>query len=332
MKLGPLKAHEDEVKCIDFSQDDMRLVSGSEDYKIIIWNCVLGIPIMELLEGHQAGINFVRYSFDSRVIFSVGSDNRIVSWSAESGEILNKNLSENNIYGFDVSMNGIFIKYICFLIILDEKIIYGGPNKKALIWDYRQFEGRQFCRKISFQNDILKVFWRNEADLFIVFENEIKIYFEFYRDESFFFENGLMLCQFYSNPESLTTEEFLRICNGKEGEIYPFFYNFLHVVAYTDDYNSFFEKKLSELLKKKGVKLNFEAFFELDIHGKSCYDIIIEKKNRNLIKMIFHYIAKNYTPNELMKFDFLNKITIKMMNQIIEVFGKDTSLLSIIKN
>ena len=211
---------------------------------------------------------------------------------------------------------------------IGEQLIFGGSNKTVSIWNYTHFEHEDFFKEITFNKEILDLYWRNESDLFIVFDNEIKIYFDFFSDERFFFEKGLKLCKFFNEPESTNDVELLRICNGKEGEIFPFYYNFLHVVAYTDDYNSFFERKMKQLLKKKGAVINFQAFFDADIHGKSCCDIIIEKKNRNLIKIIFNYIAKNYRPDEIMKYDFLNKFTTKLFNEIINVFGKDTSLIS----
>ena len=101
-----LIGHEDEVKCMSFSPDDIRLVTGSEDYKIIVWNCILGTIIHEFIDIHSSGINKVFFSFDGSTLFSVGSDNKIVSWDAEKGELMRKIDYPFSINGSDISKEG----------------------------------------------------------------------------------------------------------------------------------------------------------------------------------------------------------------------------------
>ena len=91
---------------MSFSPDDIRLVTGSEDYKIIVWNCILGTIIYEFIDGHSSGINKVFFSFDGSTLFSVGSDNKIVSWDAEKGELMNKRDFPFSINGSDISQEG----------------------------------------------------------------------------------------------------------------------------------------------------------------------------------------------------------------------------------
>ena len=48
-----LKGHEDQVNRVSFSYDDKKIVSGSNDRTIIIWNADTGQPIGRPLRGHE---------------------------------------------------------------------------------------------------------------------------------------------------------------------------------------------------------------------------------------------------------------------------------------
>src|SRR5258706_296185 len=73
------------IQSVCYSPDGTRVVSGSYDKKIRIWDAESGTVIGEPLTGHTAGVNSVAYSPDGRHIISGSSDSTIRIWDAETG-------------------------------------------------------------------------------------------------------------------------------------------------------------------------------------------------------------------------------------------------------
>ncbi|PAV22983.1 WD40 domain containing protein [Pyrrhoderma noxium] len=87
LAVGPLTGHMDSVDSVAYSPDGTRLVSGSSDRTVRIWNPATG-DLLSTLNGHSRQVSSVAYSFDGSRIVSGSNDNTILVWDAQSGQIV----------------------------------------------------------------------------------------------------------------------------------------------------------------------------------------------------------------------------------------------------
>ncbi|KAL0945632.1 hypothetical protein HGRIS_014786 [Hohenbuehelia grisea] len=80
-----LHGHTDWISSVAFSPDDTRIVSGSWDNTIRVWDASTGSPTMPPLEGHTNTVNSVAFSPDGARIVSGSWDNTIRVWDASTG-------------------------------------------------------------------------------------------------------------------------------------------------------------------------------------------------------------------------------------------------------
>ncbi|CCA71244.1 hypothetical protein PIIN_05182 [Serendipita indica DSM 11827] len=87
-----LQGHEGPIVTIAFSPDGSRIVSGSSDKTIRLWDAATGQPLGEPLRGHTSSVNAIAFSPDGSRIVSGSSDNTIRSWDAATGQPLGEPL------------------------------------------------------------------------------------------------------------------------------------------------------------------------------------------------------------------------------------------------
>ena len=82
-----LNGHTDSVTSVAFSTDGMRIVSGSEDKSMRIWDMSMGKEL-NVLDGHTSLVNSVAFSTDGMRIVSSSRDNSVRVWDASTGKQL----------------------------------------------------------------------------------------------------------------------------------------------------------------------------------------------------------------------------------------------------
>ncbi|KAG8724741.1 hypothetical protein FRC09_015008 [Ceratobasidium sp. 395] len=75
-----------EVYSVAYSPDSRRIVSGSRDGKVRIWDAETGDTLLDPLTGHSSSVHSVTSSSDGRWIVSGSSDKTIRMWDAETGK------------------------------------------------------------------------------------------------------------------------------------------------------------------------------------------------------------------------------------------------------
>jgi hypothetical protein len=86
-RLRTLAVHKGPVNCVAFSQDGSRIVSGSGDNVVCVWDANTGEAI-STLKGHTKEVYSVALSQDGERVVSGSWDNTVRIWNTNTGEVL----------------------------------------------------------------------------------------------------------------------------------------------------------------------------------------------------------------------------------------------------
>jgi len=117
----PQLGHSEEVGAVAYSPDGKRIVSGSSDGTIKIWDAETGRELRTLFAGHTSSVKSVVYSPDGKRILSA-SDKMIKIWDAETGRELRTLGHTTFVYSVAYSPDG-------------KRIVFGSGDKTVRIWD-----------------------------------------------------------------------------------------------------------------------------------------------------------------------------------------------------
>jgi WD40 repeat protein len=86
--IAVLEGYTKQVNSVAFSPNGKRIVSGSIDKTVCIWDAGTGAALREPLQGHSKLVTSVAFSPDGKRIVSGSKDNSVRIWDAETGAAL----------------------------------------------------------------------------------------------------------------------------------------------------------------------------------------------------------------------------------------------------
>ncbi|CAE7078105.1 unnamed protein product [Rhizoctonia solani] len=124
-----LQGHTSEVTSVSFSPDSSRLVSGSRDKTIRVWDVDRETAILGPLGGHTDWARSTAFSPDGAQIVSCSNDHTIRLWDPRTGEMIGKPYTDHNgpVRSVSFSPWGTYIA--------------SGGDRTVRLWDIRM--GRQ---------------------------------------------------------------------------------------------------------------------------------------------------------------------------------------------
>ena len=100
------KGHEDLVQAVAVFPDGRRMVTGSRDKTLRLWNLKDG-SLLKKMEGHTSGIIAVTVSRDGELIASGDRKGKLIAWRGDYGESLTKAIKVHDfICSLDFSPDG----------------------------------------------------------------------------------------------------------------------------------------------------------------------------------------------------------------------------------
>ncbi|KAF5340327.1 hypothetical protein D9611_007942 [Ephemerocybe angulata] len=118
----PLTGHNREVNAVAFSWDGMKIVSGSSDDKVRVWDALTG-KAQAFLEGHSNTVTSVAFSPNGEHIVSGSGDRTVRVWSALTGRTERVLVGHTDWVGsVNFSQDG-------------TQILSGSNDKTVRIWD-----------------------------------------------------------------------------------------------------------------------------------------------------------------------------------------------------
>jgi len=161
-----LKGHSDYVRSVSFSPDGRRIVSGSTDNELKVWDAETGQETLTL-KGHSDWVTSVSFSPDGRRIVSGSNDDTIKIWDAETGQ------ETLTVEGHTWAVSSVIFSPD------GNRIVSGSWDKSLKVWDAET--GREtltlkghsdYVRSVSFSPDGRRIVSGSEDETLKVWDAE----------------------------------------------------------------------------------------------------------------------------------------------------------------
>jgi WD40 repeat protein len=148
--FGVENGHKTRVQSIAFSPDGNKIVSGSLDETIIIWDLQRPDRSGERLRGHKSGVQSVAFSPKGDMIASVAGDGMLILWDANTRQPLEEPLSAHK--------RGVVILSVAFAPPDGKTIASSDDDGSLILWDIDPASWqRKLCAKLP--NNLSKADW-----------------------------------------------------------------------------------------------------------------------------------------------------------------------------
>ncbi len=102
-KIALLEGNSTQIWSLDYAPLSNKIVAGSLDYKVRIWDCATQ-KISMYLEGHKKSVLAVAYSLDEKNIVTGSLDKTVKIWNAENGELI-KSIERHSDKIYDIKFH-----------------------------------------------------------------------------------------------------------------------------------------------------------------------------------------------------------------------------------
>ena len=306
------------------------VVTGSADRSFILWeknetkNKIE--KLQKISEKHDGQIIFVKLVQSAEKILTASSDGFVKIWDRERMEVIKK---------FNVGV-GLFIccSYIdkSQRLILLNNIIIDLQNDNFLF---------KIKKKLFSFNRYLTAFSRKNGKLFMVSEENNNFYygslvschlFDYLREYSsfyFFFHKA--------RKEDLLKSKNKIFSSLFKGEFlfWPYFFNFLHLIAVMNNTGEFEIKNLENF-----NNLSLSLFLQVDYKQRTCIDILLQKDevNVNLVSIYFNLLfmafdkpeTEFYQKTKFLNYDFRKlqkpENMFHLLKVLMNIFHQETNI------
>ncbi|MEO1528801.1 MAG: protein kinase, partial [Planctomycetota bacterium] len=140
--IASLEGHSDWVRSVAVSHDGRRVVSGSDDDTVKVWDLESGRELASL-EGHSDWVRSVAVSHDGRRVVSGSDDDTVKVWDLESGrELASLEGHSGTVLSVAVSPDG-------------RRVVSGSVDSTVKVWDLES--GRELASLEGHSGTVLSV-------------------------------------------------------------------------------------------------------------------------------------------------------------------------------
>jgi len=349
-----LQGHNAEVLSMAITEDETRLLTAGNDVTVRLWDLNDRIQVKKFQSGLDRIMGLCFFP-DQKSFLAGGTQRHLKLWHLDDEDSESETLAILNagIISITISPNGML-----YVILLN--------SKKLQVWDAKNytlmsefdecpnlinapvFLTKHFNRLILFFDKLIDCFtgevvFRFQPPYTILayfydVENQLFFFlsenYKFFKFDNDYFINYLL--NYINNDSLLTLSKNADVICNRNLSSFPYIFSFLHLISIYEKNEFFSLEKLQEIYSPYTSNF-FSKFYNVDIFSNTPLDILIQKKNMNLIvkyfNMILEYLRSTpcdfYQKIRFFIYNFRNEYTIaNLLCDLIPMMGHDLSIIS----